>query len=367
MIAGSDRGPAMNIVSATEQYEAWLGRSLRLVRSDLRRKHETMRESAFVFLRATYYRWCQKFPDLCPELRVAPQILIVGDLHLENFGTWRDGEGRLAWGVDDFDEAHRGPFANDLVRLAASTLIAIEAGGLAIGPHRAVREILDGYAAAMAETQGRPFVLEENEPELRAIAMSDARSPRKFWDKIAKERAAMPPEDARALLEAHLPQGAPEILFKRRIAGAGSLGVPRFVATRLVAGSRVAREAKRRAPAAHAWATNGSHDASHAPQLLARAIRPPDPFLHLGEDWIVRRLGPHCENVALADIANARERRVVLHAMGRETANVHRGTRGARARIRAFLAKQKDGWLFDAASRMAAGVRKDWKAWKKNG
>ena len=28
----------------------------------------------------------------------APQVLSVGDLHLENFGTWRDADGRLVWG-----------------------------------------------------------------------------------------------------------------------------------------------------------------------------------------------------------------------------------------------------------------------------
>ena len=33
--------------------------------------------------------------------------LSVGDLHVENFGTWRDSEGRLIWGINDFDEALR--------------------------------------------------------------------------------------------------------------------------------------------------------------------------------------------------------------------------------------------------------------------
>jgi len=36
-------------------------------------------------------------------------VLAVGDLHVENFGTWRDAEGRLIWGVNDFDEAWRLP------------------------------------------------------------------------------------------------------------------------------------------------------------------------------------------------------------------------------------------------------------------
>src|ERR1039458_5738131 len=39
-------------------------------------------------------------------LRDAPKVLAVGDLHVGSFGTWRDTEGRLSWGVDDFDESY---------------------------------------------------------------------------------------------------------------------------------------------------------------------------------------------------------------------------------------------------------------------
>lgn len=53
----------------------------------------------FVFLRATYWRWCEIIFDICPELATAPEVLAIGDTHLENFGTWRDAEGRLVWGV----------------------------------------------------------------------------------------------------------------------------------------------------------------------------------------------------------------------------------------------------------------------------
>ena len=52
------------------------------------------------------------------------ESLAIGDLHVENFGTWRDKEGRLIWGVDDFDEAYSLPYTHDLVRLAASAEIA---------------------------------------------------------------------------------------------------------------------------------------------------------------------------------------------------------------------------------------------------
>jgi uncharacterized protein (DUF2252 family) len=69
-----------------------------------------MTQGAFEFLRATYYRWTMRWPQHCAQLADAPQVLAVGDLHTENFGTWRDAEGRLVWGVNDLDEAHPLPY-----------------------------------------------------------------------------------------------------------------------------------------------------------------------------------------------------------------------------------------------------------------
>ena len=104
----------MNIQKATAQYEAWLSLHTTLVQADLAFKHAQMTAGVFPFLRSTFYRWAQVFPDACPALAKAPILLAVGDLHIENFGTWRDTEGRLIWGVNDFDEAHEMPYTLDL-------------------------------------------------------------------------------------------------------------------------------------------------------------------------------------------------------------------------------------------------------------
>lgn len=71
------------------QFRDWLAGELGddLVKDDLREKHEKMRSGDFVFLRATYWRWCEIIPDICPELTDAPEVLAIGDTHLENFGT----------------------------------------------------------------------------------------------------------------------------------------------------------------------------------------------------------------------------------------------------------------------------------------
>src|SRR4051812_37809931 len=95
----------MNIKESTDQYEAWLASHITIVQKDLRAKHEEMAEDLFCFARATFYRWMQLFPELCEKACEAPRVLAVGDLHVANYGSWRDAEGRLIWGINDFDEA----------------------------------------------------------------------------------------------------------------------------------------------------------------------------------------------------------------------------------------------------------------------
>src|SRR5579862_643163 len=104
----------MNVVKSTNKYEDWLRSHTFVVEPDLRLKHQRMKESVFMFLRATFYRWVQIWPEVCSELTTTPKVLAVGDLHVENFGTWRDAEGRLIWGINDFDEAYEMPYAHDL-------------------------------------------------------------------------------------------------------------------------------------------------------------------------------------------------------------------------------------------------------------
>ncbi len=136
----------MDILKATRRYEEWLATELTIVAPDLKLKHDVMAAELFPFFRATYYRWAQLWPKVCGDLASAPWVLpqAVGDLHVENFGTWRDTEGRLIWGVNDFDETWPLAYTNDLVRLAASAQMAIAENHLAIAMQDAALAILDG-------------------------------------------------------------------------------------------------------------------------------------------------------------------------------------------------------------------------------
>src|SRR5262245_30645019 len=139
----------MNIVEASRSYEAWMATHTPVVRADVRYKHARIAASPFVFLRGTYYRWAQLWPQVCASLADAPTVLAIGDLHVENFGTWRDAEGRLVWGVNDLDEVSPLPYTNDLVRLATSAALAVEEKHLTVAVRDICASILDGYVASL--------------------------------------------------------------------------------------------------------------------------------------------------------------------------------------------------------------------------
>ncbi len=357
----------VDIHKATSEYEAWAAQRTRFLKQDLEAKHERMKESAFMFFRATYYRWAQQWPEECPECAKAPQVLAVGDLHVENFGTWRDADARLAWGVNDFDEAHALPYTNDLVRLAASARLAVEERNLGVTAREASAAILAGYGEGL-EAGGQPFVLEEKHKVLREAAMGELRDPPRFWEKMdaLPDVTGLVPDDAREALETLLPDKGMKYRVAHRIAGLGSLGRERYVALGEWRGGKVAREAKALFESAAVWAAGSKPNGKiHYQELLDRAVRDVDPFVRVCGRWIVRRLAPHCSRIEMAAMPKTRDEERLLHAMGYETANVHHASPKAIPEIRADLKKRPEGWLHDAAKQMVKAVEKDWEDWKK--
>src|SRR5205807_1909375 len=90
---------------------------------------------------------------------VAPGAKIL-DLHVENFGTWRDEEGRLIWGVNDLDEAWPCAYTLDLARLTTSAYLAISEEHLSLTRREAAEAVEEGYRDALA-AGGKAFVLAE--------------------------------------------------------------------------------------------------------------------------------------------------------------------------------------------------------------
>ena len=355
----------MTIIAATRDYEAWAATQIKLVAADIRRKHEAMATAPFPFLRATFYRWVALWQEACPDLAAAPRLVAVGDLHVENFGTWRDAEGRLAWGINDFDEAFPMPYTIDLVRLATSAILAKGISSLSIGAEEACARILAGYRAQLRTDAGHAFVLEEANPVLRAMALGEERDPTRFWSKLAKLRASAAPRAVRRLLVKQLPKSCVAVRVVHRSAGLGSLGRPRFVAIGQAGGGLVAREAKAMLPSAYGFVTRSSDDRYYLAGAVARAVRAHDPFYGARKGWVLRRLAPHCTRIELGDFPQRRDERLLLDAMGRETANVHLGSPAAIAAVRDDLKRRSTRWLHDAALRMAEATTADWRAWRR--
>src|SRR5215831_8851740 len=145
----------MDIVKASARYEAWLAEHLPLIRADLDLKHRAMSAGLSPFLRGTFYRWADRWESIVGPAAVAPRVLAVGDLHVENFGTWRDSEGRLIWGVNDFDEAYSLPYTNDLIRLATSVHLASKENHFRTRARDACALLLQGYRDGL-KARGRP-------------------------------------------------------------------------------------------------------------------------------------------------------------------------------------------------------------------
>jgi hypothetical protein len=359
----SSKGREANIESATASYEGWMRSCTAVVSSDLLSKHEQMKESPFLFLRGTFYRWAQLWPSICAELCDAPKVLAVGDLHVNSFGTWRDAEGRLCWGVDDFDESYPLAYTNDIVRLAASLKIVIDAGSLSIGFKDGCGAILDGYQQSLREG-GCPIVLAEREQTLDKLGEDSFKPPSDFWGKLNRlptVRHSLA-NDLKHALEKTLPNPKMDYKVVRRQAGLGSLGQKRFVAIARWQGGFIAREAKSMLPSACSWLNDQiGHRQSHYEEAISSAIRSPDPFQVIEGSWLIRRLSPDSNPIDIQCLPKHRDVPMLLHAMGSETANVHLGTKGQTTKILNDLQKRKAAWLRNAAARMARVVEKDWK------
>jgi uncharacterized protein (DUF2252 family) len=355
----------MDIAESTRAYEAWLARWVPLLRADLDLKHRLMADDVFSFLRATFYRWAQQWSEVCPEVAKAPAVLAVGDLHVENFGTWRDAEGRLIWGVNDFDETATLPYTQDLVRLGTSALLAIEDSRLVLSARRACAAIVDGYAASLRQGGG-VAVLAEHYRWLRDLAIARLKDQRPFWEHMRELRPAMRVDaGARSLLNAAMPARGLAVRFLQRQAGLGSLGRVRVVALADWRGGMIAREAKPLAPSAWLWAVNARLRSPRYAEIVRRAVRVPDPFLAVHGKWLIRRLAPDCSRIELASLPRGHDEGRLLWMMGWETGNMHLATPAKARRILADLGTRNRNWLVKAAGSMAQKVERDWRKWAK--
>jgi uncharacterized protein (DUF2252 family) len=104
----------------------------------LRLKVARMAASPFAFFRGTFHLFARDVLDRAnealPALATAgAELDLVGDIHSENFGTFKAADGNVHYDVNDFDETTRGRPTFDVARLATSLFLAAREAGLGTG------------------------------------------------------------------------------------------------------------------------------------------------------------------------------------------------------------------------------------------
>ncbi len=216
----------------------------------LRMKYHLMSVSPFVFYRGT----CHLFYDDLPkhaDFNKAPAAWICGDMHIENFGTFK-GSNRLTYfDLNDFDEACLAPCTWDPVRLVACLPLALEEIKLGAAEARMLGScFLERYAEELragkakwverATSEGMIYDLltalrKRNRKKFLERVTKLAQGRRKFVidgeHRLAAKRGDVA-ELRRLLTKFHASKPNPRfyrlIDAARRIAGTGSLGVQRW-------------------------------------------------------------------------------------------------------------------------------------------
>jgi len=124
----------------------------------LQYKYRFMTDNAFRFFRGTCHLF---YEDLIEEQPLPPSPLtwICGDLHLENYGSFK-GDNRLVYfDLNDFDEAVLAPCLWEVARMATSILLAFDTLGIEKEKgDNMVRLFLKTYADIMAK--GKAYYIE---------------------------------------------------------------------------------------------------------------------------------------------------------------------------------------------------------------
>jgi uncharacterized protein (DUF2252 family) len=214
-------------------------------------KYNKMRANAFAFLRGSCDLFYARLP-LTGLPKNSPLVWACGDLHLENFGSYK-GDNRLVYfDVNDFDEAALAPASWDLIRLLTS--ICVGTKGIAVTTDDTVDLcacFLNTYSSALAT--GRAYWVERDTAQGPVHALLDRLRERtriEFLNtrtNVKGKKRALVVDDGKALaaspgqrkqvaefmLSFAKGQANPNFYqvldVARRIAGTGSLGLDRFV------------------------------------------------------------------------------------------------------------------------------------------
>ena len=372
----------------------------------LESKYAAMRESPFRFFRGTSHLFNGDIPDNS-FIWKSPRTWNVGDLHLENFGSFK-ADNRVAYfDLNDFDECILAPTLADLARLTCSLFVAADFLQLneAQVSHLA-KTLVSNYATTLAYGYIRPLEQEtatgiirrflrlvqyrKRRAFLASQLVDKKRKPRfskhnmhfRKADKTTKERVS---NAIQAWAETQpVPQFFNVLDVAHRVAGTGSLGIERFVI--LVAGSgkrgkEYMLDLKRALPSTleSRLARYQPHWTSEAERIVEvqKRIQAASPALLYplvlpgGVSYVLRELQPMEDKIALTDlVGKVKKIDNLVGNMGRLFAwgCLRSGGRQGSAITDELIAfgRDVDSWqqpLVDYARQYAGQVRSDYKTY----
>ncbi|MBT9588542.1 DUF2252 domain-containing protein [bacterium] len=112
-------------------------------------RYARMLASPFAYLRGAA---ATMISDIAPAPTTGLEVTACGDMHVANFGVFASAERNLVFGINDFDEGHRGAWEWDLKRLVASAVVAGRfLGGNERYCNEAARAAVKTYRKALRE------------------------------------------------------------------------------------------------------------------------------------------------------------------------------------------------------------------------
>jgi uncharacterized protein (DUF2252 family) len=373
----------------------------------LQLKYKKMRSSAFAFLRGSCHLFYAGLP-ITGVLAAAPLVWCCGDLHLENFGSYKADDRLVYFDINDFDEAALAPASWDLVRLLSSIDVAVTEMGIKRKDVQTLcAAFLNAYIAALAKgkalwvdrdnAQGLVGVLLDGLRQRGRRLFLDERAPRATGKNKPRQlridgQKALPASDAQRaqvsqfMHEFAKSQAKPEFFealdIARRVAGVGSVGLDRFVI--LVQGKgapdgHYLLDLKEAAPSCLAtplkqhlkikqtrWQTQAQRIVNIAERVQAVPMAFTHAVLMQERSFILRGLQPSEDRIRfVAQQTTLEEIRVLLTGLGQlvawgELRSAGRNGSATADELMAFANKQK--WptrLLDVAQARAQQTRAD--------
>ncbi len=347
--------------------------------------HKTARTGAspLAFLRGSAGLYAKHLAPAMLGDEPAGEGWIVGDLHLENFGAWRDEHDAVVFDLNDFDEATVGPWRYDLVRVVASiALLANERGLAGDGTVRLAFAFLHAWRAMCS---GATRALPPCEAVERLVARVGRRTRKDLLDgrtELAKGRRRFVRGPRYRDLDASLDE-AVRAAFTRyavargeldagcvvddvafRIAGNGSVGALRVAVLVRASDEHDAHriyDLKSQGAPLTGEASAGAARVVEAMKRCLPAMPRATGTLDLdGRSMLVRRLAPQEDKLDLAKVSDDDLDGLCAH-LGALAGRAHR--RAAAGRVTAWRDDDLDA-VFDLALEVGAHLGAAWAAYR---